>query len=127
MAKRPPGPVWEGDFDGPLGPCWRQPLAALALVVSDIKDKAKGLDPVSPRPGVAQTDERPNLREAQASALRAAGEGEDFLQVRGRSLKLAVRPTPLPLLDLPAKSEPRVYGRGHVLARSRAWQCAAPG
>lgn len=87
MAERPPGPVWEGDFDGPLGPCWRQPLAALALVVSDIKFKAKSLDPVSPRPGVAQTGERPR-GEAQASTLRAAGDGEELGQVRGRLPKL---------------------------------------
>ena len=95
MAERPPGPVWEGDFDGALGPCWRQPLAALALVVSDIKDKAKGLDPVSPRPGVAQTGKRPR-GEAQASTVRAAGEGEELAQVRGRLLGL----TPLSALLL---------------------------
>ncbi|KAK9846402.1 hypothetical protein WJX81_003101 [Elliptochloris bilobata] len=32
MTERPPDPVWEGDFEKPLGPCWRQPLAALALI-----------------------------------------------------------------------------------------------
>ena len=45
MVERPTGLIWEGDLDGSLEPCWRQPLTAIALIVSDVKDKAKGLDP----------------------------------------------------------------------------------
>ena len=48
MAGRPARVIWESDTDG-LDPCWRQPLTALAVILHDSKDKAKGQGPVSPR------------------------------------------------------------------------------
>ena len=85
MVERPTGLIWEGDLDGSLEPCWRQPLTAIALIVSDVKDKAKGLDPT-------QLADRLGARVAptQAGILQKArsNQGVDGSQVSNRSVYL---------------------------------------